>query len=68
MDTVFTTLPPATNETLKWLSPQFIVMYSRSGGDSIETRKRFKITLFIRTKHDMRIFWVTPFIKLQNGT
>ena len=34
----------------------------------IQTHKRFKITLFIRTKHNMRIFWVIPFIKLQNNT
>ena len=30
--------------------------------------KRFKITLFIRTKHNMQIFGVIPFIKLQNDT
>ena len=29
--------------------------------------KRFKITLFIRTKHNMQIFGVIPFIKLQNN-
>ena len=29
---------------------------------------RFKITLFIRTKHKMRISGVIPFIKLQNDT
>ena len=30
----------------------------------IQTHKRFKITLFIRTKHNMLIFGVSPFIKL----
>ena len=32
------------------------------------TQKTFKITLFIRTKHRMRIFRVIPFIKPQNDT
>ena len=31
------------------------------------TQKRFKITLFIRTKHNMRIFGVISFFKLQNN-
>ena len=31
----------------------------------IQTHKRFGITLFIRTKHNMRIFGVIPFIKLK---
>ena len=30
--------------------------------------KRFKRTLFIRTKHNIRIFGVIPFIKLQNDS
>ena len=30
--------------------------------------KRFRRTLFIRTKRNMRIFGVSPFIKLQNDT
>ena len=35
----------------------------------IETRKRLKSgTLFIRTKHNMRIFGVIPFFNLQNNT
>ena len=34
----------------------------------IETRKRFKTTLFIRTRHNTRIFGAVPFIKLQNDT
>ena len=34
----------------------------------IQTHKKFKGTLFIRTKHSMRIFGVIPFIKLQNDT
>ena len=32
----------------------------------IQTHKRLKIMLFIRTKHNMQIFRVIPFIKLQN--
>ena len=32
----------------------------------IQTHKKFKGTLFIRTKHNKRIFGVIPFIKLQN--
>ena len=34
--------------------------------DRIKTYKRFKRTLFIRTKHSMRNFGVILFIKLQN--
>ena len=34
----------------------------------IQTHKMFKRTLFIRTKHNIRIFGVIPFIKLQNDT
>ena len=34
----------------------------------IQTRKRFNRMLFIRTKHNMRIFGVIPFVKLQNDT
>ena len=30
-----------------------------------QTQKRFKRTLFIRTKHNTQIFGVIPFIKLQ---
>ena len=32
------------------------------------THKRFRITLFTRTKHNMRIFGIIPFMKLQNDT
>ena len=34
----------------------------------IQTHERFKGMLFIRTKHNMPIFGVTHFIKLQNDT
>ena len=34
----------------------------------IQTRKRFKITLFIGTKHNLQYFGVIPFIKPQNNT
>ena len=33
-----------------------------------QTQKRLKRTLFIRTKHNIRIFQVIPFFKLQNNT
>ena len=33
-----------------------------------QTHKRFEITLFIRTKHNKRIFGVIPLIELQNDT
>ena len=33
-----------------------------------QTHKMFKITLFIKTKHNMRILGIIPFIKLQNDT
>ena len=36
--------------------------------DNIQTNKRFKITLFIRIKHNMQIFGVIAFVKLQNDT
>ena len=34
----------------------------------LQTHKRFKRTLFIRTKHNMQISRVIPFIKLRNDT
>ena len=34
----------------------------------IQTHKRFKRTLFVRTEHNVRMFGVTPFIKLPNDT
>ena len=34
----------------------------------IQTLKRFKITLFIQTKHNLQNFGVIPFIKPQNNT
>ena len=36
--------------------------------DTIQTHTGFKRTLFIRTKHNLYIFGVIPFIKLQNDT
>ena len=36
--------------------------------NKIKTHKRFKRMLFIQTKHNMQIFRVIPFIKLQNDT
>ena len=37
-------------------------------GDDIQTHKKFERTLFIRTKHNLQIFGVIPFNKLQNDT
>ena len=34
----------------------------------IQTHKRFKRTLLIRTKHNMRIFGVTPFFRIQDNS
>ena len=34
----------------------------------LQRHKRFKVTLFIRTKHNMRIFELIPLIELQNDT
>ena len=36
--------------------------------NQIQTLKRFKTTIFIRTKYNMQILGVIPFIKLQNDT
>ena len=42
----------------------FLVFFSLK----IQTHKRFKLMLFIRTKRNMRSFGIIPFIKLQNDT
>ena len=49
---------------------RIILMYEpvyqiRSNKSEIQTHNRIKRTLFIRTKHNTRIFWVIPFIRLQ---
>ena len=36
--------------------------------DRIQTHKRFKGTLFIRTKHNTRILGLIPLINLRNDT
>ena len=36
--------------------------------NTMQTHKRYKTTLFIRTKHNKRIFGVILFMKLQNDT
>ena len=41
---------------------------SSEGRLKFQTHKRFKRRLFIRTKYNMRIFGIIPFIKLQNDT
>ena len=49
----------------------YVVLFQRfwqNVFEKIQTDQRFKITLFIRTKHKMLIFGVIPFIKLQNDT
>jgi len=37
-------------------------------GIKIQTYKRFKRTLFIRTRQNQQMFGVIPFVKLQNDT
>ena len=44
------------------------VNHDRHSSCKIQTHKRFRRTLFIRTKHNLQIFRVIPFIKLQNNT
>ena len=39
-----------------------------NGIKKIQTHKRFKRDFFIRTKHNIRIFGIIPFVKLQNVT
>ena len=45
-----------------------VMEHSPDANRKIQTHKRLKRTLFIRTKHNMRMFGVIPFIKLQNDT
>ena len=41
---------------------------SQTCEEKTQKHKRFKIMLFITTKHNMHILGVIPFIKLQNDT
>ena len=51
------------------LFPHTSFLAKRGGGEErIHTPKRFKRTLFVRTKHNIRIGGVIPFIKLKNDT
>ena len=53
-------------KNVRWLND-----YGRSRikmGSFVRTHKRLKRTLFVRTKHNMRILGLIPCIKLQNGT
>ena len=45
-----------------------VIPFIKLQNDKIQTHKRFKMMLFIRTKHNMWILGVIPFIKLQNDT
>ena len=47
---------------------QIIMYFLICSFSQIQTHERFKITLCITTKHNMRMFGVIPFIKLQNDT
>ena len=52
--------------TVMWTRDNNTFTFSLSR--KIQTHKRFKRRLYIRTKHNMQMFWVVPFIKLQNDT
>ena len=49
-------------------APNLLNNYPDTDFVKIQIRKHLKRTLFSRTKHDMRIFEVIPFFKLQNNT
>ena len=51
-----------------WLSTYIHTNDVKPNVYEIQTHKRFRKTLFIRTKHNMWIFRVIPFVKLQNDT
>ena len=52
----------------KWYVSQTPFQRTLQTENIVQTHKRFKIMLFIRTKQDMRIYGVIPFIKLQKTT
>ena len=57
----------------KWLTFLFFVQVNdypefSYHADQIQTHKRFKRMLVIRTKHNLQISRVIPFIKLENNT
>ena len=45
-----------------------LIRSANQSSNGIQAHERFKITLFIRTKHSTRIFEVIPFMQLQNDT
>ena len=49
-------------------STKYLFSISEQPRSKLQTHKRFKRTLFIRTEHSLQIFRVIPFIKLQNDT
>ena len=63
MTSRFTTLAAQNVNKKDVIESKYIINNNKT-----DTNKRFKRTLFIRTKHNMRIFEVSPFIKLQNDT
>ena len=64
-NSIQTNNPPTQEnpEPITQLHPKVLCLQSL-----IRTHKRFKRTLFIWTKRNMRIFGVLPFLKLQNDT
>ena len=44
------------------------VLAKQTGATKIQATEKFKRRLFLRTKNNLQIFEVTPFIKLQNHT
>ena len=63
MTSRFTTLAAQNLNKKDVIESKYIINNNKT-----DTNKRFKRTLVIRTKHNMRIFEVSPFIKLQNDT
>ena len=59
------TPPYEATKTKLQSNPIFHELLVQCNNPNTHTQKRFKWTLFIRTKHDMRIFQVLPFMKLQ---
>ena len=48
--------------------PSYLHVSEPLTNDHFQTRKRFRRTLFIRTRQNQQTFGVTPFVKLQNDT
>ena len=62
--------PHHAQPSCKWrsLSVNIIIIIINTQNNKIQTHERFKRTLYIRTKHNLQIFGIIPFIKQQNDT